>query len=65
MSMWIRTPAKTSNNQFWGAIILRGRNIIVESKIETMEELEQELSKLGYSKNAIKQILKWIPASAQ
>ena len=64
MSMWIRTPAEASNNQFWGTIILRGRHIIVESEIETMEEIERELSKLGYSKKAIKQILKWIPASA-
>ena len=30
-------------------------------KIETLRDMEQELDKIGYSKNAIQEILKWAP----
>jgi SOS response regulatory protein OraA/RecX len=35
----------------------------VGANIETEKDLTKELTKMGYSKNAINQILKWVPGT--
>ena len=35
----------------------------MNANIETLADLKKELAKRGYSEKAIKEILKWIPAT--
>jgi len=37
----------------------------METSIETLDDLKKELTKAGYSKEAIKEILKWIPSKTK
>jgi uncharacterized protein Smg (DUF494 family) len=38
---------------------------MMETSIETLDDLKKELKKAGYSKKAISEILKWIPSKTK
>jgi hypothetical protein len=66
MSMRTSAHTTTTNNRFWLLILLNpyffgGRQI--NPKIETKEDIERELIRMGYSKKVIQEIFKWIPST--